>query len=90
MNPWTITAVLLLTALAPCGWVCLRGSPQRPEEDVMVRLMGLETAGTVDVLLLLVLAERLHRTPFFDLALMLALLTFAAGLVFARFLERWL
>jgi multicomponent Na+:H+ antiporter subunit F len=90
MNVWTIAAFILLVALAPCGWVCLRGSPNCPEEDIMVRLMGLETAGTVDVLLLLVLAERSHRSPFFDLALMLALLTFAAGLVFARFLERWL
>ena len=30
-----------------------------------------------------------HRPPFFDLALVLALLTLAGGLVFARMLERW-
>jgi multisubunit Na+/H+ antiporter MnhF subunit len=38
---------------------------------------------------LLLLAEGYHRAPFFDLALVLALLAFAGGLVFARMLERW-
>jgi multisubunit Na+/H+ antiporter MnhF subunit len=35
------------------------------------------------------LAEGLHRSGVFDLALVLALLSFGGGLVFARFLERW-
>jgi multisubunit Na+/H+ antiporter MnhF subunit len=39
---------------------------------------------------LLVLCQAYDRIPFVDLALTLALLTFGAGLVFARFLERWL
>jgi multicomponent Na+:H+ antiporter subunit F len=38
----------------------------------------------------MLLAEGFGRLPFFDLALTLALLSFAGGLVFARFLERWL
>jgi multicomponent Na+:H+ antiporter subunit F len=47
-------------------------------------------AGTVDTLVLLVLAAGYEQAIFFDLAVVLALLTFAGGLVFARFLERWL
>ena len=54
------------------------------------RLIGLELAGTVDTLVLLVLAQAYGRAIYLDLALALALLSFAGGLVFARFLERWI
>ena len=50
----------------------------------MDRLVGLEMAGTVNTLILLVLAEGYHQAIFFDLAVVLALLSFAGGLVFAR------
>jgi multicomponent Na+:H+ antiporter subunit F len=46
-------------------------------------------AGTLDALVLMLLAVAYHRSIYLDLALALALLTFAGGLVFARFLERW-
>ena len=83
MNAWLLGALVLLIGLVPCGIVCLRMTP-------MERLVGLEMAATVDTLILLVLAEGYHQAIFFDLALVLALLSFAGGLVFARFLERWL
>jgi multicomponent Na+:H+ antiporter subunit F len=56
----------------------------------MRRLIGLEMAGMIISLLLVLLAEGMHRPPFYDLALAVALLSFGGGLVFARFLERWL
>ncbi len=83
MNAWLLAALALLIGLVPCGIVCLRTTP-------MERLVGLEMAGTVDTLIFLVLAQAYHQAIFFDLALVLALLSFAGGLVFARFLERWL
>lgn len=83
MNAWLLAALALLIGLAPCGLVCLRGTP-------MDRLVGLELAGTVNTLILLVLAEAYHQAIFFDLAVVLALLSFAGGLVFVRLLERWL
>jgi multicomponent Na+:H+ antiporter subunit F len=83
VNAWLLGALALLIGLVPCGIVCLRRTP-------MERLVGLEMAGTVDTLILLVLAEGYHQAIFFDLAVVLALLSFAGGLVFARFLERWL
>ena len=83
MNAWVLAALVLLVGLVPCAIVCLRGTP-------MERLVGLEMAGTVDTIVLLVLAEAYDQAIFFDLAVVLALLAFAGGLVFVRFLERWL
>ncbi len=83
MNPWLIAAGAMLVCLLPCGIACLRG-------DVARRLVGLEAGGLIATLILVLLAEGLHRPPFMDLALGLALLSFGGGLVFARFLERWM
>ncbi len=83
MNAWLIAATGLLFCLVPCAIIVFKGSP-------MDRLVGLEMGGLVQVLLLIVLAEGFHRPSFYDLALAMALLAFGGGLVFARFLERWL
>jgi multicomponent Na+:H+ antiporter subunit F len=83
VNAWLVAAAVMLFCLVPCGIIVFRGSP-------MDRLVGLEMAGLVNSLLLILLAEGFHRIPFYDLALAMALLAFGGGLVFARFLERWL
>lgn len=82
MNAWLIAAIVLLTGLVPCGALLLRGS-------IVSALVGLQMAGILQTVVLLLLAEGFHRPPFFDLALVLALLSLAGGLVFARMLERW-
>jgi multicomponent Na+:H+ antiporter subunit F len=80
---WTIAVIGLL--------VCLLGPFVRTVHgDTVSRLIGLEAASSIVVWILLSLGEAYHRVPFVDLALTLALLAFGAGLVFARFLERWL
>ena len=78
-----VATLALLAGLVPCGVACLRG-------DVVDRLVALEMAGTVVTLVLLLLAQVFGRVVYVDLALALALLSFAGGLVFARFLERFL
>lgn len=83
MNMWLLGATVLMFCLIPCGYVVFRGSP-------MDRLVGLEMAGMIEVLIMVLLAQGLHRLPFYDLGLALALLAFGGGLVFTRFLERWL
>jgi multicomponent Na+:H+ antiporter subunit F len=83
VNEWLVAALALLVGLVPCGVVCLRGDPVN-------RLVGLEMAGTVDTLLLVLLAQAYDRAIYYDLAVALALLSFAGGMVFARFLERWI
>jgi multicomponent Na+:H+ antiporter subunit F len=81
VNEWLVAALALLAGLVPCGLAVLRGGP-------VERLVALEVAGTVDTLVLLLLAQGYRRSIYADAALTLALLSFAGGLVFARFLER--
>ncbi len=83
MNVWLTCATVLLFALLPCAIAVFKGSP-------IERLAGLEMGSMIEVLVLILLAEGFHRGPFYDIALALALLAFGGGLVFVRFLERWL
>jgi multicomponent Na+:H+ antiporter subunit F len=80
---WTIAVIGLLACLIGPFIRCVQG-------DTVSRLVGLEAGGSLIVWILLALGEAYHRGPFVDVALTLALLSFGAGLVFARFLERWI
>ena len=83
MNAWLVGAVALLIGLLPCAFVCLRG-------NAIHRLVSYELAGIVETLVLLLLAQAFQRDVFFDLAVVLAFLSLAGGLVFAHFIERWI
>ncbi len=80
---WTLAVIGLLACMIGSFIRCVHG-------DTMSRLVALQAGSSMCVLILLALGEAYHRVPFVDIALTLALLTFGAGLVFARFLERWL
>lgn len=79
MNLWLLASVALLPPLILSVWGTFRGSSEN-------RLVGLEYAGLVTVLILAFLAEGFNRPDFIDLALALSLLAFGGGMVFARFL----
>lgn len=83
MNAWLAAAIALLIGLLPCAFVCLRG-------ETIHRLVAFELAGIVEALVLVLLAEAFQRDVFFDVAVVLAFLSLAGGLVFAHFIERWL
>ena len=83
MNLWLITAIVMLWALVPCGIVCFRG-------DAVNRLIGLQMATVIVILVLMLLAQAFERPILHDIAVITAILSFGGGLVFARFLERWL
>jgi len=83
VNAFTVTATLLAALLAPLGAVA---SLRRPIDG----LVALELAGTLTVLILVCLAEGLHRPFEFGVAIAAAVLSWIGGLVFARFLGRWL
>lgn len=83
MNHWIVAAIAIGATLIPCAWMCLRGTPDR-------RLVGVEMTGMIVVLLLILLTLGYGRLPFMDMPLTLAVLTFGAGVVFARFLEKHL
>lgn len=83
MNAWLWAAAAMLAALLPCGITVFRG-------DDADRLIGLEMTALIIILELVLLAEGIHRPSFYDLPLTLAILSLGGGLVFARFLQRWL
>ncbi|MGB9029531.1 MAG: monovalent cation/H+ antiporter complex subunit F [Acidobacteriaceae bacterium] len=83
MNPWIATAVVTGACLVPCAWTCLHGPVEK-------RLVGLEMTGILVTILLVLLTIGYGRLVFVDIPLTLALLSFGAGLVFARFLEKHL
>jgi multicomponent Na+:H+ antiporter subunit F len=78
VNAWLWAAAVLTAALVAPLWVAIR----RPLLDGIV---ALEAAGANATLVLLALAEGTERKPFGDLALVLALTSFAGGLAFLRF-----
>jgi multicomponent Na+:H+ antiporter subunit F len=81
---WLLAALVLLAGgLAPCLVATMWGRP-------IDRLTGLILAGPVATLALLLLAAGYGRAAYLDVALVLALLSFAGSLVYARFLGRTL
>lgn len=83
MSAYLIAAAAMLLGLAPLILFTLRASPPGG-------LVALNVGGDIATLVLLLLAAGTERQPFFDLALVSAVLSFAGGLAYARFLERWL
>ncbi|WP_441247554.1 MrpF/PhaF family protein [Kitasatospora sp. McL0602] len=80
MNAWLLAAaVLLVGGLGPSLAVALHGPAHR-------RLAGVNLAGTVVTVVLLLLSQGFSRSSYVDLALVLAVLAPAGTLVFTRFL----
>jgi multisubunit Na+/H+ antiporter MnhF subunit len=83
VNGFVIATIAMLLAVPPCGVVVVRGK-------VMDALVAYEAISAIVVMALILLAEGFKRSGEFELAVLLAVLLFGSGLVFARFLERWL
>ena len=83
MNAFAVAASALLVGLLPLGVVALR-------RRAIDGLVALEAAGALVVLATLCLAEAFHRSTYFTVAVIAAPMSWIGGLVFARFLGRWL
>ena len=83
MSVWTLASLATTAALAACGIAIARGS-------IATRLVALQMAGTVAAIALLLLAQSFGNESAYDMALALALFSFPAGLIYARFYGRWL
>lgn len=81
MNEWQVAAIALAAALVPCAWMCAR-------RGFAAGVLAVQLSGMISAIALLVIAEGEGRQPFADLALVLAVTSFAGSLVFLRFLER--
>jgi multisubunit Na+/H+ antiporter MnhF subunit len=80
VNGWLWGAAVLVAALVPLLWVCVR--LPAPEGVVAV-----EAAGVDAVLALLLVAQGTGREPFADLALVLAVVSFVGAIAYLRFVE---
>jgi multicomponent Na+:H+ antiporter subunit F len=83
VNEYLFAAAVLLCGLAPLIVFSVWASPPSG-------LVALNLGSTITTSVMLLIAEGTGRQPFFDLALVSAVLSFAGGLAYARFLERWL
>jgi multisubunit Na+/H+ antiporter MnhF subunit len=83
MNDWLYAAIGLLPPLAASVAVVSLGSTTR-------RLAALPFAGTLVVLLLMLLSMAVGQSSFFDLALAAAFIGVPGLLLYAHFLEQWL
>ena len=82
MNAFLIAATVLLAARAP---LLIAASLRRPIDGLIV----VETAGTVATLALVCLSVGLGNSVYFTVAVIAAVASWIGGLVFARFLGRW-
>jgi multisubunit Na+/H+ antiporter MnhF subunit len=83
MLGFVIAALAMMLAALPSAAVLVRGS-------AMEAAVAYEAISAVVVMVLVLLAEGFRRTGEFELAIVLAVLMFGSGMVFARFLGRGL
>lgn len=82
-NAWLIAAVLLLPPLLIAILGCGRGA-------IHTRLIAVELATSLAIVLLIVLSFAFDQSSSIDLALTLAVLTMPGTMLLALFQERWL
>lgn len=83
MNLWLMTALVLLITLIPATVATCR-------VNALDRLIGMSLGGIVATLCLIAIAVGTGRSIYVDVALVVAFLSFAGGIAFSRYLERWL
>ena len=76
-------AIAMLIAIVPAGIVLCRG-------ELAASVVAYEFITSVIVMVLALLAQGFQRSSEFELPVLLAVLMYAAGLVFVRAMERWL
>jgi multicomponent Na+:H+ antiporter subunit F len=82
VNVWLVAATVLLLGLVPCLIVAARG---RHVEG----LVALQLAGVIASLAILLLAVGFDRSIYADAAVLIAVLSFAGGMAFVRYIQRW-
>jgi multisubunit Na+/H+ antiporter MnhF subunit len=83
VSAFVIAAIVMLAGVIPCGVLAARGT-------VLDAVVAYEVLSAIVVMVLILLAEGFQRPGEFELPVVLAVLMLGSGLVFARFLERWL
>jgi multisubunit Na+/H+ antiporter MnhF subunit len=81
VNVWLWGATALLVGMLPCCWLAVRAS----RVDALV---GLQVAGTLSTLALVLLAEGFHRSSYMGVAVASLFASFVGILLIARFMGR--
>lgn len=80
MTPWLFGSIALMVGgFVPALWLSSRGRPE-------MRLVGLEFATVVTILIFTLLAKQYGRSAFLIVPLALAVAAFPGSLLFARLL----
>lgn len=83
MSAFVVAAIAMLLAMVPCGIVIARGT-------AMEAVVAYEAMTSIAVMVLILLSEAFRRIGELELPILLAVLILGSGLVYVRFLERWL
>jgi multicomponent Na+:H+ antiporter subunit F len=83
VDAYVIAAIAMLIGTIPCAIVVCR-------DEIMSAVVAYEAISSIIVIVLVLLAEGFRRPAEFELPVLLAVLLFGSGMVFVRFLERWL
>jgi multisubunit Na+/H+ antiporter MnhF subunit len=83
VNAFEIAGFVLLVGFVPLGIVSVR-------EREIDGVAALQLCGVLTTLIFLCLAEGFHRSVYFTLPVVSAVATWIGGLVYARFLGRYL
>ncbi|MBO0776466.1 MAG: hypothetical protein J2P34_09135 [Actinobacteria bacterium] len=83
MNAFIIAAIAMLIGMLPCLVVIWRGT-------AMQALVGYEAISSIAIMVLVLLTVGFRRSALMELPILLGVLLFGSGLVFARAMERWL
>jgi multisubunit Na+/H+ antiporter MnhF subunit len=83
MNIWFITVFCLSLTLIPVTIATVRG-------DALDRVIGMALGGIIVTLGLISMAVGSGKSIYIDVAIVVAFLSFAGGIAFPHFLERWL
>ncbi len=83
MTAFEIASLVLLFCFALSAVATFRG-------DIGARLVAAQLAATVTILITVLLSTNYGHDFYSDVAMMLSIMVVIGGLVFARFLERWL
>ncbi|HEY5985631.1 MAG TPA: MrpF/PhaF family protein [Streptosporangiaceae bacterium] len=80
MSPWLAGAIVLLAVGLPAaGWIASRGAP-------VDRLVGVEMGTVIVTLELILFAQAVGQSSYLIVPLVLAVVSFAGTLVYARLL----
>lgn len=80
MSPWLAGAIVLLAVGLPAaGWIASRGSP-------VERLVGVEMGNVIVTLELILFSQAVGQSSYLIVPLVLAVVSFAGTLVYARLL----